>query len=68
MKFVLRSKTNKDKSTEISPPLLLEPRAGKGQLKVPILTHYVPEPLFSSDFDKICRAAYFRSKWNSTFF
>ena len=32
------------------------------------LTHYVREPLFLSDFDKICRAAYFRSKWNSTFF
>ena len=23
-----------------------------------LLTHYVREPLFSSDFDKICRAAY----------
>ena len=33
-----------------------------------LLTHYDREPLFSSDFDKICRAAYFRSKWNSTFF
>ena len=32
-----------------------------------VLTHNVREPLFLSDFDKICRAAYFRSKWNSPF-
>ena len=40
MKFVSQSKTNKDKSTEIVPPLLLnqcrDPRAKKGQQKVPI--------------------------------
>ena len=33
-----------------------------------VLTHYVREPLFSSDLDKIYRAASFRSKWNSPFF
>ena len=46
MKFVLWSKTNKDKSTDIFLPLLLKPtdiyscamrRAKKGQQKVPIL-------------------------------
>ena len=37
-------------------------------LKIRALTHYVPEPLFSPDFDKICRAAYLWYKWNSTFF
>ena len=46
MKFVLKSKTSKDKSTHIFPPLLLKPpficacamlRNKKGQLKVQIL-------------------------------
>ena len=46
MKFVLSSKTNKNKTTEIFPPLLLKPtdirasampRVNKGQQKVSIL-------------------------------
>ena len=37
-------------------------------MEIPALTHYDRQPLFSSDFDKMCRAAYFRSKWNSPFF